>query len=68
MAIMQDKQHNFLFEIEWVNLSKRGGKDEVFQGLAGLLWGISRGRAQAALSLEIQNYFKPQPSQAQILT
>ena len=28
---------------EWVNLSKRGGKDGVFQGLAGLLQGISRG-------------------------
>ena len=24
----------------WINLSKRGGKDRVFQGLAGLLWGI----------------------------
>ena len=29
----------------WVNLSKRGGKDEVFQGLAGLLRGISRRRS-----------------------
>ena len=27
---------------EWVNLSKRGGKDGIFQGLAGLLRGISR--------------------------
>ena len=29
----------------WVNLSKRGGKDRVFRGLAGLLRGISRGRS-----------------------
>ena len=28
-----------------VNLSKRGGKDGVFRGLAGLLRGISRGRS-----------------------
>ena len=28
----------------WVNLSKRGGKDGVLRGLAGLLQGISRGR------------------------
>ena len=28
---------------EWVNLSKRGGKDGVFQGLAGMLQGISIG-------------------------
>ena len=28
------------------NLSKRGGKDGLFQGLAGLLRGISRGREQ----------------------
>ena len=31
--------------VYWVNLSKRGGKDGVFQGLAGLLRGISRGRS-----------------------
>ena len=29
---------------EWVNQSKRGGKDRVFRGLAGLLRRISRGR------------------------
>ena len=29
---------------EWVNLSKREGKDEIFQGLAGLLQGISQRR------------------------
>ena len=28
----------------WVNLSKRVGKDGIFQGLAGLLRGISRGQ------------------------
>ena len=27
---------------DWTNLSKRGGMDRVFQGLAGLLQGISR--------------------------
>ena len=32
---------NFLLETDWVNLSKREGKDGVFQGLAGLLQGIS---------------------------
>ena len=31
--------------VDWVNPSKRGGTDGVFQGLAGLLWGISRGRS-----------------------
>ena len=30
---------------EWVNPSKRGGMNGVFQGLAGLLRGISRGRS-----------------------
>ena len=30
---------------DWVNLSKRVGKDGVFQGLAGLLRWISRGRS-----------------------
>ena len=38
-----------LFEIEWVNPSKRGGMGGVFRGLAGLLQefsrGISRGRS-----------------------
>ena len=34
--------------LNWVNLSKRGGKDGVFQGLAGLLRGISRGAALPA--------------------
>ena len=29
----------------WVNLSKTGGKDGVFRGLAGLLRGIPRGRS-----------------------
>ena len=29
----------------WVNPIKRGGMDGVFQGLAGLLRGISRGRS-----------------------
>ena len=29
----------------WVNLGKRGGKDRVFQGLAGLLQEISRGQS-----------------------
>ena len=42
---MQEKHQNILFEKEWVNLSKRGGKGEVFQGLAGLLRGISRGQS-----------------------
>ena len=32
---------------DWVNVSERGGKDRVFQGLAGLLRGISRGRGVA---------------------
>ena len=31
--------------VYWVNLSKRGGKNGVFQGLAGLLRGISRERS-----------------------
>ena len=31
--------------LEWVNLSKRRGKDGVFRGQAGLLRGISRGRS-----------------------
>ena len=30
---------------DWVNLSKRGGKDVVFLGLAGLLQGISQERS-----------------------
>ena len=30
---------------EWVNLSKREGMNRVFRGLAGLLWGISRGQS-----------------------
>ena len=30
----------------WVNPSKRGGIDMVLQGLAGLLWGISRGKSK----------------------
>ena len=30
---------------QWVNLSKRGGMDGVFRGLAGLLRGISRGQS-----------------------
>ena len=34
------------FTPDWVNLSKRGGKDGVFQGLEGLLWGISQGEAR----------------------
>ena len=33
--------HKFLLVRHWVNLSKSGGKDEVFRGLAGLLRGIS---------------------------
>ena len=33
------------FGEDWVNLSKRGGKDGVFRGLAGLLRGISQGRS-----------------------
>ena len=32
----------------WVNLSKREGKDKVFQGLAGLLRGISPGESRGA--------------------
>ena len=34
-----------LLSLEWVNPSKRGGMDGVFRGLAGLLWGISRGQS-----------------------
>ena len=34
-----------LLGVYWVNLSKRGGKDGIFWGLAGLLWGISRRRS-----------------------
>ena len=30
---------------EWVNLSKKGGKGGVFQGLAGLLQGVPKGKA-----------------------
>ena len=33
----------FIHGLDWVNPSKRGGMDGVFQGLAGLLQGISRG-------------------------
>ena len=32
---------NFSKKLDWVNPSKRGGMDGVFQGLAGLLQGIS---------------------------
>ena len=34
--------------VDWVNPSKRGGMDGVFQGLAGLLQGISQGAALPA--------------------
>ena len=45
---------NTLFKIrcylwEWVNLSKREEKDGVFQGLAGLLQGISQGRSPSEI-------------------
>ena len=33
------------YPVDWVNLSKRGEKNRVFQGLAGLLRGISRGQS-----------------------
>ena len=33
-----------VFHGYWVNLSKRGGKDGVFRGMAGLLQGISQGQ------------------------
>ena len=36
---------------DWVNLSKRGGKDGVFQGLAGLLRGKSRVQLKQCTSL-----------------
>ena len=40
----QEEEHKKLLEwLEWVNLIKRGGMDWVFQGLAGLLRGISQG-------------------------
>ena len=37
--------HQCIKQKYWVNLSERGGKDGVFQGLAGLLRGISRCRS-----------------------
>ena len=33
----------------WVSPSKRGGMDGVFQGLAGLLWGISQGQSPSEI-------------------
>ena len=37
-----DKQQTHTAQlIDWVNPSKRGGTDRVFQGLAGLVWRIS---------------------------
>ena len=44
-SILYYKNKGLYFHIikEWVNLSKRGGKDGVFRALAGPLRGISRG-------------------------
>ena len=46
---------SFVSSVYCVSLSKRGGKDGVFQGLAGMLRGISRGAALPAQG-------KPRPS------
>ena len=48
IVIYLTKCYKFLGTLDWVNLSKRGGMDGVFQGLAGLLRGISRGAALPA--------------------
>ena len=47
-------------QVEWINLSKRGRKDEVFQGLAGLLRGNSRGLFwnPRRLSVEVSVWLK----------
>ena len=41
--------------VQWVYLSRRGGMDGAFHGLAGLLRGISWGAAQGRLTYPIQN-------------
>ena len=43
---------------DWVYLSKRGGMDGVFQGLAGLLRGISRGKSLGA-ALQARGKHRP---------
>ena len=43
-------------ECSWVNPSKRGRMDGVFQGLAGLLRGISRRRSPRAKPEGNQNF------------
>ena len=56
--------HRWCFFLYWVNLSKRGRKDGVFQALAGLLQEISWGRSTREIprsSLASQG--KPCPSQ-----
>ena len=45
LVFLYIKPHTAPPKMYWVNLSKRGGKDRVFRGLAGLLRGISRGRS-----------------------
>ena len=48
----------------WVNLSKGGGKDWVFQGLAGLLRWISQGRSpRESRGAALPARGKPCPSQ-----
>ena len=48
---------------EWVNLSKRGGKDGVFRGLAGLLRGIPEGEARGqSRGAALPARGKPRPS------
>ena len=39
--LAKNNQEEFDTGTEWLNLSKRGGMDGVFQGMAGLLGGIS---------------------------
>ena len=54
--------HAHLYRIVWINLSKRGGMDGVFRGLAGFSEGFPKGEARwksrgAALSA----WGKPRP-------
>ena len=46
VTFIQCFQYSYQLYENWVNPSKSGGMDAVFRGLAGLLWGISRGQSR----------------------